>query len=925
LPFANNKVIDEQTALGSNFDMQMIEKITVNGIDKNKVKVFYSSNGEATKDILTATNNWGEDPEELKYVKSYLIIVSGEIAKETEIKFNYKVELPANLEHEKSSYQMFKAYYDTTISETKVFESKTSSILGLVTGKGPKLDIKLTSNMPENSEVTGSQIVTFNVETKNIGEVEAKKVTINLIVPEGTTYTKYNNTTGEYEDSKESKILIPVGDLKVGESIKTNYTLKINDNAPSIIKHNVIVAAEELLEGVSSNEYTLNKKEQKIVLTLSTPRNPEDALYKGNIIYTTLLLETLEDVKNLKVNLNIPNGINIKSAKYLNNAMEEQEYIKIANNNIEINVPELKAGYIESVSLELQINDIKGDFNIQAKAQADSMGDHNSNALSFYVGAPDFEIKQTITSTKYIKEAEEIKFEFTIKNIGNCDANDVVFENILPEGLTFKKLSYTYQGTEKAITSGLNNTAKVRWTTFEKDAIAKITVTAKADLLENGKEKNVKNVGNITAQAVDKKISNSIDLIIEYNSKLYEGNPGNTSKPSVDNSGSSNNTGNNNTNSNNNNNNTNNNNNNSSNTNNNTNNNNEQVTPNEPTFKITGSAWLDVNKNGIKEEREVTMGNVEVMLIKKDTYEIVTDLITGDKKITKTNSDGTYEFTGLKKDEYLVIFLYDAGKYNITQYNVEGTSPSYNSDAVFMQILLNGKQTMAGVTDTIKITDSNIRDIDIGMYLAEKFDLKLETYINKITLTTPTIGTKVYNYNNSQLQKIEVLKQNLNNSNIVVEYKIKVSNEGQIAGYVKKIIDYIPTGAIFNSELNKDWYVAENGQVAYNTSLENVKINPGETKEISLVLTIQITDKNVGTVINNSAEIYESYNEKGVQDMDSEVANKLETEDDFSVAGIMLAVVTGKIVIYTSLAISILFILVLGTVVIKRKVLTNKL
>jgi len=119
--------------------------------------------------------------------------------------------------------------------------------------------------------------------------------------------------------------------------------------------------------------------------------------------------------------------------------------------------------------------------------------------------------------------------------------------------------------------------------------------------------------------------------------------------------------------------------------------------------------------------------------------------------------------------------------------------------------------------------------------------------------------------------------------------------------------------------------VAENGQVAYNTSLENVKINPGETKEISLVLTIQITDKNVGTVINNSAEIYESYNEKGVQDMDSEVANKLETEDDFSVAGIMLAVVTGKIVIYTSLAISILFILVLGTVVIKRKVLTNKL
>ncbi len=61
------------------------------------------------------------------------------------------------------------------------------------------------------------------------------------------------------------------------------------------------------------------------------------------------------------------------------------------------------------------------------------------------------------------------------------------------------------------------------------------------------------------------------------------------------------------------------------------------------------------------------------------------------------------------------------------------------------------KKTIAGMTDTIEISNSNLRDIDIGLYVQEKFDLRLDKYISKITRTTPTSGTDIFDYSNEKL------------------------------------------------------------------------------------------------------------------------------------------------------------------------------
>ena len=117
----------------------------------------------------------------------------------------------------------------------------------------------------------------------------------------------------------------------------------------------------------------------------------------------------------------------------------------------------------------------------------------------------------------------------------------------------------------------------------------------------------------------------------------------------------------------------------------------------------------------------------------------------------------------------------------------------------------------------------------------------------------------------------------------------------------------------------KSWYIGKNGNL-YNESLANTLIKPGETQEIKLVVTKAVTDNNLGTT-NNSAEIVESYNDYGVQDIDSIAGNKSSKEDDYGSADMLVTLNTGTVVMYTGLAITMFAIVVLSIYMIKKKVL----
>jgi len=928
-PFTGNKAVDEAQELGTSFTMAMKEKITTSGIDSSKVKVYYSVNGEANKNLTDANNGWTEEPANLTEVKSYLIIIVGEVAKGTQFSFDYKVNLPADLGYNQEAYSNYKVYYDNKMADATLGETKVASVIGLTTGQGPELQVSVTSS---SNTVREGQIIRMTATVKNNGGLTAENAKLLITAPEGTIHTSVPLGMKSYIDSNSKEKSISLGDIKSGETITQSYELRIKKGTTlediideetgekeqqevykypgdKDVENTVRVSADNMTGEVKSEGCTFKILKGDLAIIVNNANSDDTRIYRnGESIRYKIQVSNIsydKDLNNVVVNLPLPKGMKVINAYYSDTVSFDEkktDNITINENNISINVGKLQSTILYTskleenpeehenqepqkievrenayIYLELELVDCAAEHTIQASAKADEIETHYSNIKKLLVEAAKLKIEQKELDSQYIKEGSEYTYYFTIENIGKIDSLSNIIEIPIPEGVGLVKAKYIYDGTTRTESKAKDGKLIIQIHTLKSGAKVDLQVQVKADLLPDKNEKEIVTMATLEAMGVSKMESNKVKAIIEYDENAHKGNQGGTSDP---------------------------------------------VNP-SGRYKITGTAWIDENKDGKRDDSEEILSGVQVILLYKSNSQIVKDETTGAEKITTTNSSGKYEFSNLIPNEYLVLFLYDAGKYSITDYQKDGVAQSVNSDATSMKIVLNGEQRQAGVSNTIKVTDTNIRDIDIGLFVAEKFDLRLDKYISKVTTTTSN-GTKTYNYNNSKITKREISGKDVGSTSLIVEYKIVVTNEGQVEGYVKKIIDYLPEDAKFSSELNKDWYISDNNGAAYNTALENEKIAPGQSKEVKLVLSYAITNKNIGKMINNNAEIYESYNELGLEDIDSIAANRLESEDDMSSADIIVSVATGKVIIYTTFALAVTALLGFGIFEIKRHVLTKK-
>lgn len=302
------------------------------------------------------------------------------------------------------------------------------------------------------------------------------------------------------------------------------------------------------------------------------------------------------------------------------------------------------------------------------------------------------------------------------------------------------------------------------------------------------------------------------------------------------------------------------------------------------------------------------------MLVNAETGIIVKSL--------KTDSKGEYNFAGVENGEYLVVFDYDTVKYTVTTYQKNGVEITINSDALTTKLEQSGKQRNGAVTDVITVKDSVVGNVDIGFILADTFDLTLEKAITKITVQNAA-GTTTDEFDYAKLAQAPIAAKHLSTSTVYVEYKFKVSNIGDISGYAKKIVDYIPEGMTFVSDLNQDWYTGTDGNL-YTTALEDVELVNGESRELTLVLEKKMTEENTG-IVNNRAEIYEDYNIYGVSDSNSVPANNAQGENDLGLADAIITVRTGEVFVHISVIITtvllggIVIFIAYHKIVLKRK------
>ena len=328
--------------------------------------------------------------------------------------------------------------------------------------------------------------------------------------------------------------------------------------------------------------------------------------------------------------------------------------------------------------------------------------------------------------------------------------------------------------------------------------------------------------------------------------------------------------------------------------------------PNRPgTYSISGYAWEDQNKDGTKAERDIGIQGIKAILVNVNTIKTIGTILT--------DENGYYRFNNVEPGEYQIIFEYNSKDYGLTEYK-KTEEEEINSNAIKVE---DG----AAITDVIKVVDKNIHYINIGLVNIPVFDMSLTKRVSKITVQNAE-ETKTYNFNNAELAKVEINGKYINGSTVLVEYKIRVTNEGELAGTVEKIVDYMPKEMTFISDLNSAWVQESDGNL-YNTELSKVEINPGETKEVTLVLRKKMTEDNTGT-INNRAEIAEASNLSNTEDYDSIPGNKVQGEDDISTADVIIGIKTGEVILYTIITIISLTILGIGIYYINKKVLERK-
>ena len=240
----------------------------------------------------------------------------------------------------------------------------------------------------------------------------------------------------------------------------------------------------------------------------------------------------------------------------------------------------------------------------------------------------------------------------------------------------------------------------------------------------------------------------------------------------------------------------------------------------------------------------------------------------------------------------------------------------------------NGKEI-----DDVDSTPGNDKDyeddIDKEHIYVKYFDLSLLKWVSQAIVTidgktTVTETGHTGEENPEPVVKVEIKEKNINKVGVKFRFKIKVTNEGEIAGYAKEVTDYIPEGLKFVAEDNPTWYEREpdsEGKIRVATKdLADALLKPGESATVEIVLTWINGKDNMGLKI-NVAEISEDYNDSHSPDIDSTPDNEKPGEDDIDDAPVILTPQTGAERIYFVLGGIILVAIIAGVALIKRYVI----
>lgn len=811
-------------------------------INAQNSTVYYSANEAATADLSDANNGWTTNLKDIENPKTYLIETQDLKPEETFVA-TYSVELPKKLDYDLTAYSGYTVSYNE--ENNKAVQEADSTQVGLTTGEGIKVSTTLTATVGNNTlnngdTVKAGEVIKYSVTAKNNGTTDLSNVIIKGGVPTGTAQVvpvdDYVYSGATYYKETDATEVTNTVSLAAGQEYTMSYEVRVKSD---------ITAGQEIAnkatvscdnQGVESNELKAKSATGKLRVSVKRTVDLNEALVPNTGMSYYIIVENLSNEDLSNVELKI-----VKENIKIYSIDDMDELYETGKENITIDKIPANATNIYRVRGSITDGNISG---IALLAELTTEGTtYRSNKDEQKVEKTSANIKLTSPQDgEYIKIGDEVEYTATITNTGELEKMKVVGE--ISEYLKVKAI-YLDGKLVKQITNKADTETYVESLANALDYYLNIPaggtstlryVTEVIEPTELFEVKTLSTSAKITVSGSEIAKSDEVTHIFRRN--LDE----------------------------------------------------------EMKNIISGMAWLDTNKNGEKDSDEGALSGITVRLYDIEKAQIAKDRL-GKQLETKTDDKGEYTFSKVLDGKYLVLFDYDNNEYEPTSYKKEGITESKNSNVIEGTVKIDGQDVTCGVTDTLEVT-TNITNVNLGLRQKQTYDMQLEKFVSRATVQTSS-GTKTYDFNNTAFAKVEIGRKKIKGSTVIVEYTIRVKNAGDIAGYVTNIVDYLPNGLEFSSELNKDWYLS--GDKLYSKSLATTRIEAGETKEIKLILTKAMTENTVG-LINNRAEIAEEYNEYGKTDINSTPNNQKDGENDLGSADIFIGISTGgRTVAYTVL------------------------
>ena len=643
-------------------------------------------------------------------------------------------------------------------------------------------------------------------------------------------------------------------DIKAGEKRPVRITFRATGTESLELKIRTRAEGTNVIKETTADKVEVAVKEADLSFKSLETEEAEDLIssdmFRENAIakfeITANRNYQLEELKNAKVKIKVEGNVEVDGIEK-DDDDPDVKITKVNDNSNEYEISNITLNRGKSFNIRLKSGEVSDDdeystkvFDIKSEIFNEKGELIDSHDFTGYVVKPELTMEQSVDKNKtYLEEGETIEYTYKIANVGLAPSYTHFVFNA-PEGSRI----LSEEGAINTVEKDLNlepfeeKEIKIKVEIGKNNGVDRVSISANAELYDEDGEQIYET--NPITQIVEKNSDTrrKEDLVRQGKLQLSDEEIKSLGIQDVKKED-------------------------------------EKLVRN---YEITGKAWDDTNKNGVYDEDERPLANVIAKLVDNSKNRII--------KTVLTNEDGSYIFTEVPNGEYSVMFEYETQKYSPTVYKKNNVQDNVTSDAISINRQDEGTKQVA-VSDGIKIDFQSKSDENLGLVNNNTFNMSLKGEVTKLRLVNGDNKNDITDKKvDKTVNKFKVSPFTSGNSNVEVEYKLKVVNEGNVPGKITKIGAYLSNDEKLVEGQN--WKLEHDG-LASSRQLENEEIEPGQEKEITISIATTM-DKVMDKVLSNRFEILETSNNLGVKDINSVEGNNSTNEDD----NVMLDVIVNK-------------------------------